>query len=71
MRAAAEDQAFLKQGRDYFCAILELKVAFADPIGSPASNAPVRGSVRCKNQQLWVLLMKTLDQGVGSVNDVG
>lgn len=34
MRAAMKDQGCLKQGRHYFCAVLKLKVAFADPARS-------------------------------------
>lgn len=51
MRAATKDQGFLKEGRGYLGAILELKVAFADPVGSSCFK---RASVRRRNQQGWV-----------------
>lgn len=60
MCAATKDQGFLKQGRDYFCAILELKVAFADLVRSLClKDARQAFSETQKSTAMGVALMKT------------
>lgn len=61
MRAATKDQCFLKQGRDYFPAILELKVAFADPVRSWCfKHARQTFSETQKPTAMGAALMKTV-----------